>query len=69
MFQQDCSNALGAFQVLRKSGRPEVRLCDLCMTPKAKPLMDGEWRNSTWAEMAKFPFENVHVLDEELLLG
>ena len=39
------------------------------MTPKAKPLMDGEWRNSTWAEMAKFPLENVHVLDEELLMG
>ena len=39
------------------------------MTPKAKCLMDGEWRNSTWAEMAKFPLENVHVLDEELLLG
>lgn len=38
------------------------------MTPKAKPLMDGEWRNSTWAEIAKFPLENVHVLDDDLLL-
>jgi D-arabinose 1-dehydrogenase-like Zn-dependent alcohol dehydrogenase len=30
----------------------------------SRKLMRGEWRNSTYAEYAKFPLENVHVLDE-----
>lgn len=32
-------------------------------------LMEGEWRNSTYAEYAKVPLENCHVLDEARLLG
>ncbi|KAL8684523.1 MAG: hypothetical protein Q9218_008254, partial [Villophora microphyllina] len=36
--------------------------------PNTKPLMDGEWRNSTWAEYAKFPLENLYPLNEDLLL-
>lgn len=32
-------------------------------------LMDGEWRDSTFAEYAKFPLENLNPLNEELLLG
>ncbi|KFY05856.1 hypothetical protein V491_08988 [Pseudogymnoascus sp. VKM F-3775] len=32
-------------------------------------LMEGEWRNSTFAEYGKLPLEIVFPLDEELLLG
>ncbi|MCJ1260933.1 hypothetical protein MMC22_000797 [Lobaria immixta] len=35
--------------------------------PAAQKLMDGEWRNATFAEFAKFPLENVFALDEEAL--
>ncbi|KAL6721440.1 hypothetical protein ACLMJK_000543 [Lecanora helva] len=37
-------------------------------SPQTRPLMDGEWRHSTWAEYAKFPLENLFALDEEALL-
>ncbi|KAI4104461.1 MAG: hypothetical protein L6R37_003204 [Teloschistes peruensis] len=37
-------------------------------SPSTKRLMDGEWRHSTWAEYAKFPLENLYLLDEEVLL-
>lgn len=39
------------------------------MSDGSKKLMRGEWRNSTYAEYAKVPLENVHVLDEERLCG
>jgi threonine dehydrogenase-like Zn-dependent dehydrogenase len=32
-------------------------------------LMIGEWRDSTYAEYAKLPLENCHVLDEKRLCG
>jgi hypothetical protein len=32
-------------------------------------LIDSEWRDSTFAEYAKFPLENVNPLDKKLLLG
>jgi len=32
-------------------------------------LMDGEWRDGSFAEYAKFPLENVFALDEERLFG
>jgi NADPH:quinone reductase-like Zn-dependent oxidoreductase len=32
-------------------------------------LIDGEWRDGTYAEYAKFPHENVIPLNEEVLLG
>lgn len=35
----------------------------------AMKLMEGEWRNGSFAEYAKFPTENVFVLDEVLLCG
>ena len=31
--------------------------------------MRGEWRDWTYAEYAKVPLENCHLLDEEQLLG
>lgn len=38
-------------------------------TPGSKKLMAGEWRDSTFAEYAKMPLENCHVMDEKQLLG
>ena len=35
--------------------------------PGSQKLMDGEWRNGTFAEFAKFPLEKVYPLNEELL--
>lgn len=35
----------------------------------AMKLMEGEWRNGSFAEYAKFPLENVFALSEELLCG
>jgi len=35
----------------------------------AMKLMQGEWRNGSFAEFAKFPLENVFLLDEEVLCG
>ncbi|KAL2857216.1 isopropanol dehydrogenase [Aspergillus pseudoustus] len=37
--------------------------------PAAQKLMDGVWRNATYAEHARFPLENLYPLNEELLLG
>ena len=33
----------------------------------AMRLMEGEWRNSTFAQYTKFPLENVFALDEDIL--
>lgn len=33
----------------------------------SRKLMDGEWRNSTYAEYAKAPLENCHFIEEPLL--
>lgn len=35
----------------------------------APTLMQGEWRDGSFAEYAKFPLENVFVLDEEVVCG
>ncbi|KAF8860561.1 isopropanol dehydrogenase [Acephala macrosclerotiorum] len=35
----------------------------------AMGLMEGEWRHGTFAEYAKFPLENVFLLNEDILLG
>lgn len=35
--------------------------------PAAQKLMDGEWRNATWAEYAKFPLENLYAINEEVV--
>jgi len=32
-------------------------------------LMEGEWRNGTYAEYAKLPLENIYPLNEELLVN
>ncbi|EHA24961.1 hypothetical protein ASPNIDRAFT_182862 [Aspergillus niger ATCC 1015] len=37
--------------------------------PAAQKLMDGVWRNGTYAEYTRFPLENLYPLDEEVLLG
>ena len=37
--------------------------------PAAQKLMDGEWRNATFAEFARFPLENLFVIDEEVVCG
>ncbi|MCJ1430013.1 hypothetical protein MMC29_007928 [Sticta canariensis] len=31
--------------------------------PATQRLMDGEWRNATFAEFVKFPFEDVFALE------
>ncbi|KAJ5249123.1 hypothetical protein N7468_000574 [Penicillium chermesinum] len=36
--------------------------------PAAQKLMDGVWRNATYAEYARFPLENLYPLDEDLLI-
>jgi D-arabinose 1-dehydrogenase-like Zn-dependent alcohol dehydrogenase len=38
------------------------------IAPEARILAEGEWRNGTLAEYAKFPSENVLPLNEELLV-
>jgi len=38
-------------------------------SPAAQKLMDGEWRNSTYAEYTKFPLENLYPLNEEVLVN
>lgn len=37
--------------------------------PAAQKLMDGEWRNATYAEYTRFPLENLYPLNEDLLVG
>lgn len=37
--------------------------------PAAQKLMDGEWRNATYAEYTKFPLENLYPLNEDILIG
>jgi NADPH:quinone reductase-like Zn-dependent oxidoreductase len=37
-------------------------------TPESEALMSAEWRNGTWAELVKVPAENVHILNEQMLL-
>ena len=36
-------------------------------TLASQKLMEGPWRNSSFAELAKFPLENVFTLDEDVL--
>ncbi|KAJ0417257.1 isopropanol dehydrogenase [Aspergillus carlsbadensis] len=36
--------------------------------PAAQKLMDGVWRNATYAEYARFPLENLYPLNERVLL-
>ncbi|KAH8811208.1 putative isopropanol dehydrogenase [Xylogone sp. PMI_703] len=38
-------------------------------SPASQKLMDGEWRNATYAEYSKFPLENVYPMNEDLLLN
>ena len=57
---------------IRGRDNPDVTLLfgihgDGC--PAAQKLMDGEWRNSTYAEYTKFPLENLYPLNEEVLVN
>ena len=36
--------------------------------PAAQKLMEGEWRNATYAEYAKFPLENLYAMNEDLMM-
>ncbi|KIM99985.1 hypothetical protein OIDMADRAFT_126171 [Oidiodendron maius Zn] len=38
-------------------------------SPAAQKLLDGEWRNSTYAEYTKFPLENLYPLNEDVLIN
>lgn len=38
-------------------------------TEGARKLMDGAWRNGTWAEAAVLPLENLFPLNEDVLCG
>ncbi|KAJ6557980.1 hypothetical protein B0H19DRAFT_1149358 [Mycena capillaripes] len=38
-------------------------------TPGSMAMMEGEWRDSTYAEYSKIPLENCIALDESRLLG
>jgi D-arabinose 1-dehydrogenase-like Zn-dependent alcohol dehydrogenase len=75
-------HAVGSDSTLLKVG--QLVFCDITVKARDDPdnamlmgmhggdvmtLMDGEWRNGTFAEYAKFPTENVFVLDEDLLCG
>lgn len=37
-------------------------------TDESWALMEGEWRNGSWGQLARIPAENVHILDERALL-
>lgn len=37
--------------------------------PAAQKLMDGEWRDATYAEYARFPLENLYPLNEDVLFN
>jgi threonine dehydrogenase-like Zn-dependent dehydrogenase len=38
-------------------------------TEESRRLMEGEWRESTYAEYARLPLENLYALDEKRLMG
>ena len=75
-------HAVGPDATLLKAG--QLVFCDITVSARDDPdnaimmglhgggamkLMEGEWRNGSFAEYAKFPMENVFVLDEEVLCG
>lgn len=75
-------HAIGPDATLLKAG--QLVFCDITVTARddaesailmgmhgggSMKLMEGEWRNGSFAEYAKFPLENVFALDEELLCG
>ena len=39
------------------------------MTPQELEFSSGYWKNGCFSELARFPVENVHVLDESRLAG
>ena len=75
-------HAVGPDSTVLKAG--QLVFCDITVNARDDPdnailmglhgaaamkLMEGEWRNGTFAEYAKFPMENVFALDEEVLCG
>jgi threonine dehydrogenase-like Zn-dependent dehydrogenase len=38
------------------------------LTPEARRLADKDWRNGSWAEKLIVPLENVHAIDEDVLV-
>ena len=75
-------HAVGPDSTLLKAG--QLVFCDITVSARDNPdnvilmglhggagmkLMEGEWRNGSFAEYAKFPLENVFMLDEDVLCG
>ncbi|KAE9364409.1 putative isopropanol dehydrogenase [Stipitochalara longipes BDJ] len=75
-------HAVGPDSTVLKAG--QLVFCDMTVNARDDPdtaillglhggaamkLMEGEWRNGSFAEYAKFPLENVFILDEEILCG
>jgi D-arabinose 1-dehydrogenase-like Zn-dependent alcohol dehydrogenase len=73
-------HTVGPDSTLLKAG--QLVFCDITVSARDDPdaailmgmhggaamkLMEGEWRNGSFAEYAKFPMENVFRLDEEIL--
>ncbi|PVH74073.1 putative isopropanol dehydrogenase [Cadophora sp. DSE1049] len=56
-------------QTVRARDAPEMSILMGLHGGAAKGLMDGEWRDGSFAEYARFPLENVFALDEERLFG
>lgn len=56
-------------QTVRARDAPELSILMGLHGGGAKELMDGEWRNGSFAEYARFPLENVFALDEDRLFG
>lgn len=56
-------------QTVRARDAPELSILMGLHGGGAPMLMEGEWRDGSFAEYAKFPLENVFALDEENLFG
>ncbi|KAK3385794.1 GroES-like protein [Podospora didyma] len=57
--------------VLRAADGSAKILHALSSGPSAagKALAENEWRNGSWGEIVRVPAQNVHLLDEDILLG
>ena len=56
-------------QTIRARDAPDAGMLMGLHGGGAKALMDGEWRDGSFAEYARWPLENVFELDEAKLFG
>jgi threonine dehydrogenase-like Zn-dependent dehydrogenase len=57
--------------VVRARDNPEAKILHGLhqgWSSASNALMEGVWRDGSWAEILKIPAENVHILDEERLV-